>query len=676
MSEFILVASLCLMSSGVLIFGVCKNAAGHINLAVMLSGVVGDLGFNYMVNIARVNTERQLNLRGTLLLENILTENTVDTVEGLVKKNYQLIICSSFDHTGGCYKMAAKYKNVNFLLRDIPCQKVGDGSCNNLPSNVGTIMMDLGFPQYIIGYIAGLVSKNHSVGIVVPGLPTFSYSTANAFMIGVTKAVADYGLPASKVYTVETGSWLDVDRERGATQKLIDLNVDVIGMSSDDLTVQQVAIENGAYTFGTSGYPVFNVLGESILTSVLTDWTATFINATRMVMNGNWSSYSWQGEYSTGDLTMDIYSHIVDNVTMSRIQQELTNIRTSVNQTIQPYNCHILYKQSGYPVDSNNCVPYQSLLDSPTLLKGIEGLGLYEIPVVHKPIGRSITLGFSITTGIVAFVAVLMLLGVIIFKSTKILKSASPVFCMAIIVGGLLVFSGIIIWVQEPDTSLCRARYCNPRLKRLKITNKTLLPYILALIILNCIILAVMTGIGKIESIRSFGTDGLSTYQYRNMCDQKLSGNIVLYILLGYHGIMLLVGCFVSWKIRIVEIPEFNESKPIANTLYAISFCLFIIIPLIVSQNGLDSQVIVICASALFTTASSLVILFVPKFWRLYTKGVNADPFSSSSTNTFVASVGKSNAVGMQTVVAAGMDETNTSAPPEIKDDSESISKS
>eukprot|EP01133_Synstelium_polycarpum_P007766 gene7766-9110_t len=629
----------------------------ELKMAVILSGYVDDLGYNFMVNKARVQVEKQLQLRNTRLISGIVTDQqTLDAMEQLVAEGYNLIIGSSFEHTKGSLIMAEKYPEIIFLVRD-----VGDPKF----PNTAMITFNFGVPQYLFGYLSAFVSKTRSVGIVIPGPPAMSYATANAFFVGVQDAVRVHGLTPVQVHSIETGSWYDPDLEIGATKSLIDKGVDVFSMSQDDLSVHETALTYGVNVtvFGTSGYPIFDIFGEGVLTSIITDWTPCFRRAAEMVIAGNFTSFIYWGDISD-DMGVDDYSYLVSNDTVNSMKAMINTLTNNRNYTSHPYYCSEYYR-GVYDTDANGCVTNFQLLASPNIVKEIIDSGRYTIPPVQHLIKQSITYGFSIVSGIAAFFGVLLFIGIVVFRETKIMRSASPIFCMAIVYGGLLIFSSIIVWVQTPTTDLCRARiwlislgytimlgnmvvknfriwliFDNPHLKKLKITNGKLIPYVGAVILLNCIILAVYTGAGDIVSVRSYGKDGISQYDYRDTCAQNRTGNIVLYILLGYHAIMLLVGCFVSWKIRIVDIAEFNESKPIANTLYAISFCLFIIIPLMVAQQSLDSQIIIICTSALFTTASSLVILFMPKFWRLYTKGVNADPFSSASSMSFAASVG------------------------------------
>ncbi|EFA81733.1 G-protein-coupled receptor family 3 protein 8 [Heterostelium album PN500] len=638
----------------------------NFKLALILSGEFTDLGYNYACNQALINVEKALRIHNqTTVFNNIVTyEDTVVLIKKLVKQQYNLIIGSSIEHVQATQDMSAVYPDTYFLIRGlaVPTAK-----------NVRNIFIDFGIGHYLIGYLAAMASTTKKIGIVVPGPPSLSYVTANAYYLGAMNYSKDI-----TVYSAETGSWYNPVIEVGATNYLIDKGVDVVAMSADDLSVQSTAISRGALSFGTSGYPVYNIFGESILTSIITNWTMAYLNASQDIIAGTFQSELYYGTLTDGGVFLDQqYSYLLKKEQLDQFNTLTTALKATKFEDL-PYAYNKLYLNSSYGKER---LDQNDLLSSPTLLPEIIDLGYYVIPPNEYVVKKSITYGFSIAAGVVGLVAVIILVGLLVFRETKIMRSASPLFCMLIVFGGILIYVAVILWVQSPTTGLCRSRiwlmslgytimlgnmviknfriwliFDNPLLKKLRITNAKLMPWLGGIILLNCLILAIMTGVGEVHSQRNYGFEGLFEYDYRVTCDMNKSGNIVLYILLIYHAILLLVGCFVSWKIRIVDIAEFNESKSIANTLYAISFCLFIIIPLMVSQTTYDSQIIIICASAIFTTASTLTILFLPKFWRLYTKGVNADPFSSTSQQmSFDKSVGgqTKGPVEMDTVIVS-----------------------
>ncbi|GAM18600.1 hypothetical protein SAMD00019534_017750 [Acytostelium subglobosum LB1] len=622
--------------------------------ALLLSGNFRDVGFNYACNQAFMEMESALQLNGRTRVVNDINsyEQTTDAINALIRDGFNFIIGSSIEHMGSLNDNAPKNPDAFFLVRWMTTPAA---------PNIRNIFIDFGIGHYLQGYFAALQTKTQQIGIITPGPPAFGYVTANSFYLGAM-AYND----KVKVHSIETGSWNpDIEIAEGATNYLIDLGVDVLTNSQDDLTVQQVASLRNTTSFGTSGASISKLLGSTILTSIITNWAPCYLAAAKDIVEGNWNHptglYNNIGVYfgtlAEGGIKLDTpYSYMVSNDTISKMDTLMTKLK-NISQEDQPYTFNPIYAES--PYNSSRLNEF-ILLKSEFLLPGVVNHHRYVIPPTEYKVTNSIKYGFSITAGIVGFLALLIMIALVIFRKTNIMRSASPLFCILIVFGGMLIYTGVILWVQDPTAALCRARvwmlslgytillgnmviknfriwliFDNPHLKRLKITNAKLFPWLCGIVLINCTILAAWTGVGEINANPFYGFEGIRQYDYRTVCDSNHDGNTVLYILLIYHAVLLVIGCFVSWKIRVVDISEFNESKPIANTLYAISFCLFIIIPLMVAQQNYDGKIIIICASAIFTTASALAILFVPKFWRLYTKGLDADPFSSSKSLSF-----------------------------------------
>ncbi|GAM21595.1 hypothetical protein SAMD00019534_047700 [Acytostelium subglobosum LB1] len=611
-------------------------------MAVILSGDFTDLGYNYICNQALINVQRKFQLfNQTKIITNIFTpEGTEAVIHELVAENYTLIVGASLEHSVGTKAMAIKYPNVYFLIRDIEMPTI---------PNVRSIFIDFGIGHYMCGVMAALTTRSNKIGIVIPGPPSLGYITSNSFYLGARNVSNDV-----KVYLIESGSWLNPDLEAGATNQLLDLGVDVFAMSADDLTVQKTAAARGATSFCTSGYPCYNILGESILTSILYNWTNSYHDAAFDLLNGTWTPKLVYGTLADGSLEFDTqYSYLLAPSIIKRLRDSMEYWKQFPLEDLPYASNPIFFETYG----KTRLSPYD-LLKSEKYLNGTTYMGRYEVPAIEFKVSESVVIVFVVCGALLAFITMVYLAGVAFFRQTKIMRSASPLFCMMILVGALIVAAAIIIWNMNATRDVCRARlwllslgytvivgnmviknfriwliFDNPRLKRLKITNIKLLPWVLGMILVNLALLIPITIVGHVNAIRSYDFDGVGIYNYRMTCDMTKDGSVILYVLLAYHGLMLLIGCFVSWKIRTVDVPEFNESKPIANTIYAIAFCLFIIIPLMVSRQSYDGQNIIICASSVFVTGSAVLILFTPKFWRLYTKGVNANPFSKSTTS-------------------------------------------
>eukprot|EP01132_Coremiostelium_polycephalum_P000455 gene455-575_t len=610
-------------------------------MALLMSGNVNDLGYNYMSNEGRIQVEKLLKLNSTWVYSDLEKGGEPATnlaIQDSLDRKATLIVVSSQVNVNTALKWAKStqttHPNVYWMIR-------GRAANAKEYPNVGFFGFNSAVLQYILGYFAGLETKTGAVGFVAPGLPIQKLFTANAFFIGAKKSN-----PNIKFFHIYTGQWLDPTLAKGAAEELLKVGCDLIGMSQDDMSVQEVVMKNSSYGLGATGYRERLIYGESIAVSYLTYWTDMLRHFAEKVQNGTNGPEHYNGEIANGALALDEFSFRVEPEVKRKTEEEFERAK---NPNFNQYRCDPGFKVPFFAgnVDENGCIKNDIIFySSEVMLPGMTPLGQYVVPTTFVPFSKSIIYGFSITSGFCILVSLVTICLVLYYRNAKVIRSSSPSFCVAILFGAITIFTAIILWAQNPTNGICRARiwmaslgysfmlgnliiknwriwllFDNPKLKRRKITNWKLFPFVAGIILLDALILALWVGLGDIVAEQRTGIDGLGEFEYHNVCSSNKAGNVVLYILLIFHAIMLLVGCFISFKIKAVDIEEFNESKPISTTLYSISFCLFIIIPLMVSPQSVANQTIIICACGLFTTFSTLLILFGSKFLTIAKEG-------------------------------------------------------
>ncbi|KAF2072689.1 hypothetical protein CYY_005995 [Polysphondylium violaceum] len=625
-------------------------------MATILSGDPSDMGFNYMVNQGRIETEKYLGIVESKAFENVPEDGAAPIVKQLVQEEYDFVVCSSLGFINDCKEAASTTNRTVFLIR---------GSSNPTLSSV-YITYNYASCNYISGYFAGLVTKTNMVGFITAGPPTINISNANAFFVGARKSNPKVTM---LFYTV--GEWINSDVTRAATNDLLDRGCDIIGTTQDDMSAgEEVLARENTITLGTNGYPQRKVFGEGIQFSYVYNWTKHYSAAAEMVFNKTFASQvpaklKFYGDFDTGFITLDYGVFVSDEIKV-KVENE-RNYLASIPRAQHPYICNEYNKYVNIPNGSitGDCMTtaYFFRLDQP--YPGMEYLGKYEIQLVKVDFGKNIQYGFSIVGGCCIFICLLAVIGILKYKDTPSIRSASPIFLIFIICGGIIVYGGIILWVSGNTTQTCNARFWlvslgfstligslvvknfriwlifdNPELKTVKITNFQLFPWVGVVVAINILLMAVLTGYGGLRSTDAQNIDNIGKYEYMSICTMDGPGHATLYTLLGYFAALLLVGVFVSWKIRIVDIEEFNESKAIAKTLYAISFCLFIIIPLMTSPQDQKNQTIILAAAGLFIVCSALAILFVPKFWRIkvYGHGGSNEMFTQKKSSNIASS--------------------------------------
>ncbi|KAM9996858.1 hypothetical protein ACTFIZ_001804 [Dictyostelium cf. discoideum] len=636
----------------------------HCKIAVLLSGDFSDLGYNYQFNEARVKAESILKLTDFSIYYKNLDESeelSEASFKDAIAQGANLIVVASNGQTAMALKYAKLYKDSDIYW----IIKTSARPVDDLPK-VAVLDFNTDRAHFTLGYFAGKMSKSGVVGFVSPG--EYIASNGNAFYLGAKEARSNITF-----VTTFTGSWFNPEVAYKAAQMLISNGADFLGMSQDDMSVQKAVIDSGSLGLGVTGYPTRLIYGSAnIGLSYITDWTQVFVTYASHVINDTWPDYDY---YRTslnpgGSLLFDEYSYLVPQSIRDLVDNEIEILK---NESFNPFRCNPMYIDIGYKLDVNGCISYNEFEKNQQVLKGDKfsktiNFGTYTIPIEFVDYSSSMKLGITVTSSICIFLCIISIIIVLIFRTARIIKSASPAFLFLILIGCILIFIGCIIFSQSPNEGTCRARvwllsvgytiflgsllvknwriwllFDNPKLKKRSITNWKLYPWVAGILAADVLILAFWQGLGNIRSESRIGIDSLTKYQYSNVCSSDDQGSIALYILLVFHGIKLLVACFISFKIKVVDIDEFNESKPIASSVYIITFCLFIVIPLMVSPQSVASQVTTICVCAIVTTLISIILLFGSKFYKMITQGaaLNQTFASNSKSSSFSQSLEK-----------------------------------
>ncbi|KAK5584798.1 hypothetical protein RB653_006415 [Dictyostelium firmibasis] len=679
----------------------CLDGDGNpFRMIMLLSAGVNDLGFNNMMNQGRVGVAKDLNIEDSRLVIVDGLNETIALVEPILQnEDIDFIICSSQGHTAACKYFAQKYLNhptikTQFLIR-------GSGSTT---ANLIQFNYNFASANYMSGYFAGLYTKSKKIGFLSPGsMAKVNDSWVYAFWLGAKQIN-----PSIEFYYYNIGAFLNPDASEAATNDLLDRGCDVIGNTLDDFSSGITIMSRGHRTIGTNGFPQKLIYGEKIIYSYAYNWTKLFLPITKSVKSGNTNNTNGYGDFNLDESKNFFnieYSYGLDNLTLTKMNQQITYLKSNPRAT-HPYYCNDFLpayaKKYNFTLSGVNksCIDHSTFLKINEPFPGMTFLGIYNISLNEVKFSSSIQNGFSIVTGGLIAVTLIMMIGIIKFSKTSSIRSASPIFLNFILVGGIIVYIGIIVWVGPMSTSSCNARlwlvtlgfstligslvvknfriwliFDNPELKSIKITNYQLFPWVGACLVINIILMSILTSVGDLKQIDAMNIDSLGKYEFMKVCKMNQAGASTLYTILAYFAALLLVGVFVSWKIRIVDIQEFNESGAIANTLYAISFCLFVIVPLMISPQDKQSETIILCTTGLFITTAALLIIFTPKFWRVFRKGSNESEINYGKKKSSSVATARAESGSKGSNSASGSKKTNRRGnivSGDFTDDSES----
>ncbi|GAM17026.1 hypothetical protein SAMD00019534_002010 [Acytostelium subglobosum LB1] len=490
----------------------------------------------------------------------------------------------------------------------------------------------------MLGYLAGLNFTR--IGLVVPGPPTENYYTANAFFLGMQKANV-----ASQVFVVSTSSYDDNDTATGAINILKSLNIDAVTQSQLSMAVSEHFLDSySAKAFGSNGYPYESILGDTVIQSIVMNFHVIFKTVGNSIIDGTFTSNNYYLDFNTGFYTLDRYSFLVSDSYINLSQQVFNTLASQTDVDAHPYLC-AAENVANY---GSECITHHQMLSMKTLYSGVANQGFYAVPTTEVYDRQAINIAFIAVSSVQIFVAAIFVALCVVFANKLPILYSNLLFCFGLILGAVLVPVGIILYnTQLKTTGICVSRVWmislgynflvglmiikNTRiylkfkellLKRSDVISpispKTVYNWYGGLLLINVLLLALYTGLGGVSSYNSLGLDGIGRYEYTQNCVNNKRGDNLLYTLLVFHGLQLLYGCVMAWRTRVIDLEEFEETHEFNSCIYLISFTLFIVIPLMAGIESQRSRDAIISSMGIFTTFTTLIIIFGSKMWKVY----------------------------------------------------------
>ncbi|GAM22021.1 hypothetical protein SAMD00019534_051960, partial [Acytostelium subglobosum LB1] len=591
-----------------------------LKMAVLLPGVITDVSFNYMVNQGAGRSEQQLQISSSAILEMVNTYDEVyDNIVSSINNGYNYIITCDPSQASAAFDAAHRYasrRKVYFLIRT-------SGVHQDSNQYISSYDLNPISPFYMLGYIAGLSRNN--IGLVVPGPPVENYYTANAFYSGVAAANAN-----AVVNVVSTKSYNDPDTALGAVNILKGLSIDAITQSQYTMSVSQSFLKQGVAAFGSNGFPHESVLGDFVLQSIVTNYHVLFTQVGQSIKDQSFENTHHYLDFNNGFYTLDRFSFLVSPL----IQSFNHPINQSLDRNVEVFG--------------SKCITHADMLSMTELYDDVVDKGYYSVPTTEIYDRDRINKVFISVSSIQIFAGLVLMTMCIFLRNKLPVQYSNLLFIGGLMLGTLLVPIGVILFNTHQKTKgLCISRVWmislgytflvglmiikntriylkfNELLAKKSDKISPIMPqrvYNLysGILLLNLLLLALYSGVGGPTNFNSLGLDGIGKYEFTQTCVNNQHGDNILYALLVFHGLQLLYGCVISWKTRVIDLEEFEETHEFATVTYLITFTLFIVIPLMAGVESQRSRDAIVSSMAIFTTFTAMLIIFGSKIWKIY----------------------------------------------------------
>lgn len=276
------------------------QAADPLKACFVYVGSRTDGGWTQAHDIGRQQMESLMNgAVETQFVENIPEGADAErAIERFARSGCNIIFTTSFGFMDPTIKIAKKYPDVKFE------HATGYKTAENVTSYNSRFYEG----RYIIGQIAGKMSKTGVAGYIASFPIPEVVQGINAFLLGAQSVNPDF-----KLKVVWVNSWFDPGKEADAAKALVDQGVDILTQHTDSTGPMQVASERGIYAFGQAS-DMIAAGPNTQLTAIVDTWGAYYIKRVQAVIDGTWKSQSsWDG-LAEGILTMAPYTNMPDDV--------------------------------------------------------------------------------------------------------------------------------------------------------------------------------------------------------------------------------------------------------------------------------------------------------------------------------------------------------------------------
>ena len=248
-------------------------------------------GYSYTHDLGIQGMQENLGLNSDQIERKIVDDSDAAATEKAIKEciddGCKIIFTTSWGYMETTAEMAEQYPDVYFSH--------GTGYLStgkNFNNYFGRIYQ----ARYLSGIVAGMNTKSNKIGYVAAQDSSNSEVTGgiDAFAIGVESVNPD-----AKIYVVVTNSWYDPDKEKAASEQLLDMDCDVMAQHCDTAYPQTLAQDRGVYGIGYNS-DMSKETPNSCLTSVIWNWSAYYTSAVKSIMNGTWDGSNYYGGMAEG----------------------------------------------------------------------------------------------------------------------------------------------------------------------------------------------------------------------------------------------------------------------------------------------------------------------------------------------------------------------------------------
>lgn len=245
--------------------------AQSLKVAMVLPGNISDKSWNQAgyEGLMRVKSEVGFEVAYS---EKVAQPDQAEAMADYARRGYNVVIGHGGEFQEAAFHVARKYPETLFV--------VNNGTRTD--KNVALVSIDLPQVGYLMGYIAGKMTKSGKVGYICAQKLKQYVDLGLSYEKGFKAA-----RPDGSAFTAWTNDWDDIAKGKEAALNQINQGADVIFPTMDNATIGslQAVKEKGVYAIGMY-YDAISDWPDIILNSAIVDWTQALVELFAPVKQG------------------------------------------------------------------------------------------------------------------------------------------------------------------------------------------------------------------------------------------------------------------------------------------------------------------------------------------------------------------------------------------------------
>lgn len=317
-------------------------------------GPPGDAGWTFSHDEARKYIEEQLPNVETTFLDSVPEANSGPALDQLVSQGAKMIFATSFGYGDTVIQKAQQYPDV-FFEHATGFQR---------SDNVSTYYVEHWEPSFLLGVIAGRMTKSNKLGYVGSFPIPEVIRDVNAFTLGAQSVNPD-----ATVQVVLINTWFDPPKEKQAAKSLIDAGADVLFGIEDSPSVLEEAEANGIYA-ATWNSDMTRFGPKAFLSANVLQWGDHYVDRVKAAIEGTWESEDYWGSLADGSIELAPYGESVPEDVRGEVDEKLAGFK---DDSFKPFVGPIADQSGKVRFEEGHEMTFEEIAEWDWFVQGVRG---------------------------------------------------------------------------------------------------------------------------------------------------------------------------------------------------------------------------------------------------------------------------------------------------------------